>query len=423
MSGTERASGPEGLRVVVFTDTLADVNGVSRFILDALRVCAARGHDLTVVTSTRLALPESVRGDEAAGRIVNLKPRLARAMPGYPNLEIVTPPLRRARALVESLRPDVVHVSTPGPVGFAGRWAAMRTRVPLVGVYHTDFPAYVRHLFDDDALGWCAEEAMRRFYRPFQKVLTRSARAAKDLTRLGFSCRRLMTLRAGTDVEAFHPRHRDDGVWARLGLGGAGTPPVRVLTTTRVSVEKNLPMLARVWPRASVALESQGVAAELIVVGDGPYRVEMERALAGQRVRFTGFRRGAELAALYASSDLFVFPSCTDTLGQVVMEAQASGLPTLVSDAGGPMEMVKPDVTGLVLPGRDESAWVEAIVSRARDGARRRAMGVAAREWMGAHTIERSIEHFWAVHEMVARRAADDMGAMSCGSDAASGLD
>ncbi len=409
MSGVFGAREPRSgrdLRVVLFTDTLADVNGVSRFILDASRLCASNGRHLTVVTSTRLECPAS------GGRIINLPPRAARAMPGYANLEIVTPPLRRARAVVESLRPDVVHVSTPGPVGFAGRRAALRVGVPLVGVCHTDFPAYVRHLFDDDALGWCAEEATRRFYRPFRMVLTRSARAAKDLVRLGLPCSRLAKLRPGTDVDVFHPRHRDASIWSRLGLREATgeQAPVRVLTTARVSVEKNLPMLARVWRRASGVLVSRGIAADLIVVGDGPFRPEMERALAGGRAHFAGFRRGADLAALYASSDLFVFPSRTDTLGQVVMEAQASGLPVLVSDEGGPREMVQPGATGLVISGRDESAWVDAIVAQVTHDERRRTMGEAASRWMSTHTIERSIEHFWSVHEKVASHVhtADD---------------
>src|SRR5690606_6677947 len=119
----------------------------------------------------------------------------------------------------------------------------------------------------------------------------------------------------------------------------------------RVSVEKNLPLLARAWPRARRLAAARGIEAELIVVGDGPHREEMAAALCGERAHFLGFRRGMELSRLYASSDLFIFPSVTDTLGQVVLEAQASGLSALVSDRGGPREVVADGVSGLVIPG------------------------------------------------------------------------
>jgi len=377
------------VRVLLFTDTLADVNGVSRFLRDAARHTREAGRDLTIVTSTRLPCPDGPN-------IVNLSPRAGRSMPGYSHLEVVTPPLRRALALVDRLRPDVVHVSTPGPVGLAGRRAALKRGVPLVGVYHTDFPTYVRLLFDDDAMSWATRRVMRWFYGPFRTLLTRSAAYARPLLEMGFSCRRIVKLRPGTDVEVFHPRHRDDGVWDRFGISRGS---VKVLSATRVSVEKNLPMLARVWRRVSPTLASRGIEADLVVLGDGPYHAEMVRALAGARAHFLGFRSGPELSTLYASADLFVFPSRTDTLGQVVMEAQASGLPVLVSDDGGPREVVLPGRTGLVLPGTDEGAWAGAIESLASDRVRLGKMGAAARAHIAPQTIASSIDHFWNLHE------------------------
>ena len=286
------------MRVLLFTDTLADVNGVSRFLRDAAKHTRATGRDLTIVTSTRLPCPE-------APNVINLRPRAGRSMPGYPHLEVVTPPLRRALALVDRLRPDVVHVSTPGPVGLAGRRAALKRDIPLVGVYHTDFPTYVRLLFDDDAMSWATRRVMRWFYGPFRTIVTRSAAYARPLLDMGFPCRRIVKLRPGTDVEVFQPRHRDHGVWDRFGISRTS---VKVLSATRVSVEKNLPMLARVWRRVSPALASRGIDADLVVLGDGPYHAEMVRTLAGTRSHFLGFRSGPELSTLYASADLFVFP-------------------------------------------------------------------------------------------------------------------
>lgn len=182
---------------------------------------------------------------------------------------------------------------------------------------------------------------------------------------------------------------------------------MRLLYVGRVSLEKNLPLLLRVWAEAATKMVRRGLSAELVVVGDGPYREEMERALGATGVsetsRFLGFKYGEELRRVYASCDLFAFPSITDTLGQVVMEAQAAGLPVIVSDVGGPKEVVRHGETGLVLSAADPGAWVQAIVELVADGERRRAMGAAAAAFMREHTIEKSFEHFWGVHEDAVR--------------------
>lgn len=393
------------MRLLLFTDTLADVNGVSRFIRNAAQQARESALDLAILTSTRLPMPDGEN-------LRNVPPRFARAMPGYPNLELAIPPARAMLRFARELRPDVIHVSTPGPVGLVGRRAAARLRVPLLGVYHTDFPAYIDHLFGHESLTWFCERAMARFYAPFARVFTRSDEYAAAVEALGIARDRIVTLRPGIRTQDFHPRFRDTGIWQALdpsqpsgGGTSGGDPPWRILYVGRVSVEKNLPLLAKAWVLADAALRRRGVDARLLIVGDGPYRQEMERDLAGTRCRFLGFRHGDELSRLYASADLFAFPSLTDTLGQVVMEAQASGLPVLVSDQGGPRGVVRDGATGLVLPGADANAWAGAIVDLVRDAPRRRAMGAAAHESMQGYSIAASFEHFWSVHEGALKRA------------------
>lgn len=397
------------MRICLFTDTLGDINGVSRFIRNAGDTGAAMGKPLTVLTSTRMEIPK-------APHFVNVAPIVAMRMPGYEHLEVALPGpwelLRKAR----ELRPDVIHVSTPGPVGLTGRWVAKKLGVPLAGTYHTDFPAYVEQLFDDVVMGSLTAELMAWFYRPFRRVFARSPEAMRGMEAAGLDPTRFVTLRAGMDTEAFHPRFRDASIWERLGGGSPGT--VRVLSCGRVSVEKNLPLLTRAWAGAGAAerLAAMGVRAQLVVVGDGPYLGEMKRALgathaasdgAGQLPLlppvFLGFRHGAELSAIYASSDLFVFPSMTDTLGQAVMEAQASGLAALVSDQGGPKGIIEPGRTGVVIPGTDVEAWTRGIVELAADADRRARMGAAAHERMKAFSFSSSFDHFWAVHAEVVR--------------------
>jgi len=380
-------------RVLKFTDTLGDVNGVSRFIRNIASLALEQGRALSVITSTNFEVPRQPN-------IVNVPPLAATRMPKYENLELVLPNAPRMLDAAKRFAPDVIHVSTPGGVGLVGLLAARRLRVPLVGVYHTDFPAYVERLFRDDSMAFFCRGAMRRFYAGFAAIFTRSEDYAANLRGLGLPGERLLRLRPGIRIDDFHPRFR-------------ATPPpcltyprVRVLSVGRVSVEKNLHLLTRVWPEADARLKAMGVDAELVVVGDGPYRRQMEEELAGGRVRFMGFRHGEELSRIYAACDLFAFPSTTDTLGQVVMESQASGVPVVVSDEGGPREIVDDGSTGFVIPVRETRRWIDAIVRLASDFRLRRQMGEAAHRKMQAYSIAGSFEHYWSVHEEVAARHA-----------------
>lgn len=391
--GRANTSETRPLRVCLFTDTLGDVNGVSRFIKNVAARAVATGRDLQVLTSTRFAVP-------LQPNIHNFVPRAARPMPGYQQLEVVLPPSLAMWRAVKQMRPDVIHISTPGPVGVVGNIAARLLGVPRVGVYHTDFPAYVEHLFADDAFTWVTRRSMRAFYAGFARVFARSEDYARPLEMIGVPRPRLSTLRAGIDLDAFGPQFRDEGIWSRCGVAA---DEVKVLYVGRVSVEKNLPMLTQVWERACARLAARSAArARLIIVGDGPYRAQMEREL--PEAVFLGFRHGAELAALYASADVFVFPSLTDTLGQVVMESQASGLPVLVSDQGGPKEVVGHERTGFVMPASDVDAWAVAIERLVCDRDARRAMGAAAHAAMQEYSIAASFEQYWRVHEECAAR-------------------
>lgn len=376
-------------RILLFTDTLGDVNGVSRFIRNIAEHALATARDLHVITSTNIPCPQ-------APNIHILRPLLAMKMPGYDHLELVLPPVLPMLALARRLRPDAVHVSTPGPVGAVGLLAARLLRVPLLGVYHTDFPAYIDRLFGNDVFTAGSRHVMRLFYRRFTTIFTRSRDYVESLRALGLTRAAIVPLLPGIMTQHFHPRFRCDTAWDDCP---APDRPVRILSVGRLSIEKNLPLLVNVWKSADAALKAQGTPAELIIVGDGPYRQEMELLLAGTRTRFLGFRHAEGLAKLYASSDLFIFPSLTDTLGQVVMEAQASGLPVLVSDQGGPKEVVRNGVTGFVLPAHHARAWLDRLVQLVTDISLRSRMGAAAHAHLQQFSLDHSFNAFWRAHE------------------------
>jgi glycosyltransferase involved in cell wall biosynthesis len=239
---------------------------------------------------------------------------------------------------------------------------------------------------------------MKWFYSQAAAVFTRSAAYRFKLMDLGVEESKLRLLPAGVDLERFNPRHRNLECLESMGV----TKPRRLLYAGRVSVEKNLPLLVDIFRR----LCTQRGDVALLVVGDGPYLDEMKRELRGLPVHFTGVRSDPELASLYASSDLFLFPSRTDTLGQVVMEAQACGLPAIVSCDGGPKETVVDDVTGRILSSTDVADWCDAISALLDDEPRRQRMALAAIARSARFCLGRSFEHFWQEHLLAVQPAA-----------------
>lgn len=388
------------MRLVWFTDTLGDVNGVSRFIQNMAEQANELGRDVQVVTSTRFDVP-------GWDNIHNFKPAFSTEMPKYPQLELAIPNAPAVAGYLKRSGADVVHVSTPGPVGMVGYYAARRAGLPILGTYHTDFPSYIDHLFDDHACTWICTTFMRRVYGSMRTVFSRSPDFVPALRRLGIPQEKIEVIPHGIKTEEFAASLRDPEVWTRLardeGFEGIDRPGVRAIFVSRVSVEKNAPLLTRIWKRVSAACAAKGLAAQLVIVGDGPYKSRMEEELAATDTHFLGFRTGKPLAALYASADLFIFPSVTETLGQVVMEAQCAGLPAIVADEGGPAATVAHGETGFVLPAGEPERWIEAAVNLIEDEALRTRMGRAASERMQSRDIRNSFEFFWDYHERAAR--------------------
>ena len=377
------------VRLMLFTDTLGDVNGVSRFIRNMGEESIKSGCEMLIATSTRFEIPTE-------DCFYNCKPRFAMKMPKYADLDFVIPNKGDLVRRAEAFAPDVVHVSTPGGVGKVGRDYAKKRGIPIAGVYHTDFPAYLEHLFGDEMYGTITARYMKYFYKPFELILSRSEQYMESLEKLGFSRDRMAKLEPGIKLDDFDASHRDEAAWDEYGLP---RDSVKVLYVGRISTEKNLPMLTSIWPGVRERAGAAGVDARLVIVGGGPYLDEMTSTLGGHGAVLPGFKHGAELARLYASADVFVFPSLTDTLGQVVLESQASGIPVVVADQGGPKEVVDDGVTGLVLPGGRPQAWVDAVSDLVIDHQKRQRMGATGAAWSKNFSISASFDKFWAAHE------------------------
>ena len=188
------------------------------------------------------------------------------------------------------------------------------------------------------------------FYNQMREVLVPSSSTRMQLVQRGLAAEKIKPLPRWVNTEVFSPSKRNPYLY---GLNG----DTKFLYVGRVSKEKNLKLLAD----AFIDITNKGFCSNLIMVGDGPYRNELEDLLKGYPALFTGFLTGNELSQIYASSDVFVFPSATDTFGNVVLEAQASGLPVIVSDEGGPKELMIDGETGLVVKANSITALADAL--------------------------------------------------------------
>ena len=388
--GRRRGITTEGLKLGVFTDTFDEINGVGRFIQDMSRHAEQRGRTLVVHTST-----EQPRVDCPSRK--NFTPLVSYPTPFYADQPFALPPLAEVMQWADRQQFDAIHVHTPGPMGLCGWLVGKMLRVPVLGTYHTDFPRYVQDLIGDHRVTRATTSYMQWFYGQMVMVFARSRDYRARLRELGFAEEKLAMSPPGVDTEKFRPEKRDPTVWQQLGV----TENYKLLYAGRVSVEKNLPFLVDAFARVCHKRSD----AALIVAGDGPYRATMEKATAGLPVYFLGFQNDQQLSSLYASSDLFVFPSKTDTLGQVVVEAQASGLPVLVSDQGGPKEFMDDQLTGHILPTESAQVWCEAIDSLLTDTPRRQRMSRTAPTRIARFSAANTFETFWGEHVKAAAAA------------------
>jgi glycosyltransferase involved in cell wall biosynthesis len=352
--------------VALFTDTLHDVNGVALTIRRLLQAAPDHQTDLTVIGCSHqpTGMANGCMNFQAIGDF---------SIPEYQDMQLHFPPVLDVIDYVAEQGFTRIHVSTPGLQGLLGLLIARLTDLPVSGTYHTDIPQYIGCLTADQSCEEGAWNYIIWFYNQLDEVLVPSRATRDQLLRRGLSPEKPRPLPRWVDTERFSPSHRDPDVRRRLGIG----EEVALLYAGRVSREKNLEILVDSF----LELEASGQPVWLVVAGDGPYRAEMEQALAGHHTTFTGFLSQEELARLYASMDVFVFPSTTDTFGNVVLEAQASALPVIVTDQGGPQELLLAGRSGLVVSGNDTGALTEAMRFMIERSETRDIMSRAAREF------------------------------------------
>ncbi len=389
----------ESQKVVLVTDTFFEVNGVSNSIKRMIRESIRRDIDFTVVTCVadsdfeRLAQDPDTAAFVAAGKLKMFRAVAHLGFPQYDGLQICFPPLLDMLKYLQESGFTKMQISTPGIVGLAGLVTAKLLQIETAATYHTSFPEYVENYTKDVSLEAMTWKYMLMFYHSVDEMLVPSQFVAKHLHKRGLRNRKLLILDRWVDVDRFHPSNRIEGFWQDLGVA---PDAVKFVYVGRVAVEKNLHILAQAFKK----LRETEPNAHLVIIGDGPYRVALTEQLAGLPTTFTGYLDGDRLATALASCDVKVFPSTTDTWGNAPLEAQASGLPVIVTDIGGPAELMLDGVTGLMVRGNDVRSLKDAML-RLMEPDGRAAMGRAARTFAEANRVD---EPFTAVLDSEAYR-------------------
>ncbi|MEY2559371.1 MAG: hypothetical protein QOE34_2796, partial [Verrucomicrobiota bacterium] len=323
--------------------------------------------------------------------IKNFQPIGEFELPEYELQKLSFPPVLQMLDYIQREKFTEIIISTPGPMGLTALLAAKMLNLQTSGIYHTDIPEYVRILTEDRFLESLAWSYMHWLYGQVDTVFVNSEQYRKCWIDRGFAPEKLKILPRGLDTDLFNPTRRDLSFWRG---SGANSKEVRLLYVGRISREKDLDVLAAAYDKVRAA----GLPVKLYLVGLGPYSETLAAALPD--AVFLGYLTGEPLAKAYASADIFVFPSTTDTFGNVIIEAQASGLPVIVSDLGGPKELVENGVSGLVTKAHDVEDVARAIKLLAGDKEMRTRMGEKARQGVLDRSWPDAFRKFWQTTEL-----------------------
>lgn len=350
------------LRVAVVTETYPpEVNGVAMTTARLVDGMLRLGHQVQLVRPRQGA-------DDHPGSTGGFEEVLSRGLPipRYNHLKLGMPARSALQRRWFVQRPDVVQVVTEGPLGWSAVAAARKLRLPVITEFHTNFHTYSSYY----GVGWLkqpVEAWLRRFHNKGDICLAPTAELAEQLRRRGV--RRVGVVARGVDTVLFNPARRSAALRAQWGVSD---DTVVVAVVGRIAPEKNL-VLAQ---RAFAALQERGVDARLLFVGDGPARAALQAA--SPEHLYAGMRSGEDLAAHYASADLFLFPSLTETFGNVTTEALASGLPVVGFRYAAAAERVRNGDNGWLVECGDDAAFIDAACRLASDHALRRTLAANA---------------------------------------------
>lgn len=330
------------MRIAVVTETWPpEVNGVALTLSKLIHLLSQRRHTIQLI---RPKQDKHDAGSDQAGWSEILLKGLP--IPRYPQLKLGLPSKNALIKAWSHKRPDLVHIATEGPLGWSALQAAKVLRLPVTSDFRTNFASYSKHY----GVGWLSKPIMaylRKFHNRTACTMVPTQALKAQLQTLGFD--NLRVVARGVDTALFHPGQRS----LRLRQAWQADEHTTVLLSVgRLAAEKNLDLIVTTYQ----SLRQSGRAVKLVFAGDGPYRAALQAQCPD--AFFMGMCSHAQLAELYASSDLFLFPSLTETFGNVTLEALASGTPVLAYDCAAATELVKDTLNGWLVQGEDPQRYV-----------------------------------------------------------------
>ncbi|WP_435606013.1 glycosyltransferase family 4 protein [Pseudomonas knackmussii] len=366
------------LRIALISETFPpEINGVANTLGRLASGLMQLGHRVQVVRP-RQSVDDGRHSDD------ELLLTRGWPLPGYPGLQWGQSCLHKLLRHWRRLRPDVLYIATEGPLGLAALRAAKRLRIPALSGFHTNFQQYSAH-YGLGPLTRLVTAYLRWFHNRTLRTLVPSASQALELERRGFA--HVVQLARGVDGRLFQPGRRDDELRRQWGLG---EQDIAVLHVGRLAAEKNLGLLGRAFRQLRAA--HPNLHMRLIVVGDGPQRAQLAQELPD--ALFCGLQRGEELARHYASGDLFLFPSLSETFGNVVLEALASGLAVVAYDQAAAGQHIRHGHNGVLAPPGDEAEFIDAANWLLEDRERLRRVRLNARQHAGRLEWSGIVERF-----------------------------
>jgi glycosyltransferase involved in cell wall biosynthesis len=331
-----------GMRVLIVTDTFPpDINGVARTLSTLGEGLQRRGHAVQVVTTV-----EDVKGGGLKRHVMHSMP-----LPGYPGLRFGFSSARQLLEIFDGFRPEVLYVATEGVMGISAIRAAGKREIPVISGFHTNFQTYLED-YNLPGMESIAQGALRVLHNHTARTLTPSVDTAAMLE--GWGIQNVGVMGRGVDTDLFHPQRRDPAL--RRNWGADESIPVAIYVG-RVAAEKNLDLVVR----AFAAFRETRPDARMVFVGDGPRLASLKEE--HPEFHYAGARTGEDLAAHYASGDVFLFPSVTETFGNVVLEAMSAGLGVVGYDYAAPRILIRDGENGWLAPLGDETAFL--VQSRA----------------------------------------------------------
>lgn len=347
------------MRIAFFTETfLPKVDGIVTRLTKTVQHLVATGDEVLIFCPE--GAPETFLGAKVVG--VPAMP-----LPLYPELKLALPRPAVSEAL-DRFGPDVVHVVNPAVLGLGGIWLARTRGLPLVASYHTHLPKYLEH-YGMGMLEPLLWELLKTAHNQAQLNLCTSSAMVSELAAKGIQHTALW--QRGVDTDLFRPSLRSNAMRARLH-GDYDDTGNLLLYIGRLSAEKQI---ERIRPVLAALPQTR-----LALVGDGPYRHQLERLFEGTATTFVGYLAGEDLAAAYASGDAFLFPSSTETLGLVLLEAMAAGCPVVGANRGGIPDIVSHGENGCLYDPDDPPSLIAAVHALLGDQEARRTLRVSARE-------------------------------------------